>query len=72
MPASGPADAVHPIPPGDDAILTMDQMRFLGRDRQFPSAMRCCLTIDDDVCDAFIASANILVKVCASKGNDVS
>ncbi|BEJ02428.1 hypothetical protein CcaverHIS631_0702230 [Cutaneotrichosporon cavernicola] len=62
MPASGPPEAIHPIPPGDNAILALDQMRFLGRDRQFPEAQRCGITIDDDMCDALIGSANNLIK----------
>ncbi|BEJ17916.1 hypothetical protein CspHIS471_0701930 [Cutaneotrichosporon sp. HIS471] len=62
MPASGPPEAIHPIPPGDNAILALDQMRFLGRDRQFPEAQRCGITIDDDMCDALIGSASNLIK----------
>lgn len=56
-------DSIHPIPEGDDAILTMDQIRWLGRFRPFPEPVRCSLTINNVACNAYMETADKLDRV---------
>lgn len=57
------SDSIHPIPEGDDAVLTMDQIRWLGRFWPFPEPVRCSLTVNNVACNAIIETADKMDRV---------